>query len=359
MDVLQFLHFLLVTNLGKSHVNRQVFRIFASQNTWFMDKLSAIRQPVLQELAAYKNLFDAALSHEDDFLGRALHYVRSRQGKMMRPILVLLMAKELGEVKLNSLRSAVTLELLHTASLVHDDVVDESGERRGQRSVNAVYDNKVAVLVGDYLLSASLLQAAQTGNIRIVELISRLGGTLSEGEISQLANISREEITEEAYFHIIHHKTAALFAACAELGAISAGGSEEYVERARKFGEIVGECFQIRDDIFDYFSDSQIGKPTGNDMREGKLTLPAIYAINHAEDQRVREWAMRVKNGQADDNDIHSLVDYTISHGGIAYAEKRMDNLHKEALDMLAAWTNPDVKKALTDYIDFVVERNL
>ena len=148
-----------------------------------MDKLTAIRRPVEQELTAYKELFDAALAHEDDFLGQALDYVRRRQGKMMRPLLVVLMAKELGKVSVNSLRSAVTLELLHTASLVHDDVVDESGERRGQRSVNAVYDNKVAVLVGDYLLSTSLLQAAQTSNIHVVEIISRLGGTLSEGEV--------------------------------------------------------------------------------------------------------------------------------------------------------------------------------
>lgn len=168
-----------------------------------MDKLTAIRRPVEQELTAYKELFDAALTHEDDFLGQALDYVRRRQGKMMRPLLVVLMAKELGKVSVNSLRSAVTLELLHTASLVHDDVVDESGERRGQRSVNAVYDNKVAVLVGDYLLSTSLLQAAQTSNIHVVEIISRLGGTLSEGEVYQLANIRKEHISEEAYFHII------------------------------------------------------------------------------------------------------------------------------------------------------------
>ena len=324
-----------------------------------MDKLSAIRQPVLQDLAAYKTLFDAALSHKDDFLGQALHYVRSRQGKMMRPLLVLLMAKELGEVTYKSLCSAVTLELLHTASLVHDDVVDESAERRGQRSVNAVYDNKVAVLVGDYLLSASLLQAAKTADVRIVELISRLGGTLAEGEISQLANISRQDITEEAYFHIIHHKTAALFAACAELGAISAGGSEEYIAQARKFGEIIGLCFQIRDDIFDYFPDSKIGKPTGNDMREGKLTLPAIYAVLHAKDQKVATWARRVKNGLATDEEISDFVYYTIKNGGIAYAEKRMNELHRQALHMLDKWSNPEVKQALEDYIDFVVMRDL
>lgn len=324
-----------------------------------MDKLTAIRRPVEQELTAYKELFDAALTHEDDFLGQALDYVRRRQGKMMRPLLVVLMAKELGKVSVNSLRSAVTLELLHTASLVHDDVVDESGERRGQRSVNAVYDNKVAVLVGDYLLSTSLLQAAQTSNIHVVEIISRLGGTLSEGEVYQLANIRKEHISEEAYFHIIYHKTAALFAACAELGAISAGGNADYVARAKRFGELVGLCFQIRDDIFDYYEDSKIGKPTGNDMLEGKLTLPVIYAIQHADNERVTKLAARVKSGEASAAEIAELVDYTKSHGGIEYAERRMRELHNEALQLLDAWQNAEVRESLRGYIDFVVDRDL
>lgn len=324
-----------------------------------MDKLTAIRRPVEQELTAYKELFDAALAHEDDFLGQALDYVRRRQGKMMRPLLVVLMAKELGKVSVNSLRSAVTLELLHTASLVHDDVVDESGERRGQRSVNAVYDNKVAVLVGDYLLSTSLLQAAQTSNIHVVEIISRLGGTLSEGEVYQLANIRKEHISEEAYFHIIYHKTAALFAACAELGAISAGGNADYVARAKRFGELVGLCFQIRDDIFDYYEDSKIGKPTGNDMLEGKLTLPVIYAIQHADNEYVTQLAARVKSGEASAAEIAELVDYTKSHGGIEYAERRMRELHNEALQLLDAWQNAEVRESLRGYIDFVVDRDL
>lgn len=324
-----------------------------------MDKLTAIRRPVEQELTAYKELFDAALAHEDDFLGQALDYVRRRQGKMMRPLLVVLMAKELGKVSVNSLRSAVTLELLHTASLVHDDVVDESGERRGQRSVNAVYDNKVAVLVGDYLLSTSLLQAAQTSNIHVVEIISRLGGTLSEGEVYQLANIRKEHISEEAYFHIIYHKTAALFAACAELGAISAGGNADYVARAKRFGELVGLCFQIRDDIFDYYEDSKIGKPTGNDMLEGKLTLPVIYAIQHADNERVTQLAARVKSGEASAAEIAELVDYTKSHGGIEYAERRMRELHNEALQLLDVWQNAEVRESLRGYIDFVVDRDL
>lgn len=324
-----------------------------------MDKLSILRQPVAAELAEYKDLFSRALAHRDDFLGQALDYVRRREGKMMRPLLTLLMAKELGEVGNDSLRAAVTLELLHTASLVHDDVVDESGERRGQRSVNAVYDNKLAVLLGDYLLSVSLLQAALTKDIRIVEIISRLGGTLSEGEVFQLANIRNEEISEEAYFRIIHHKTAALFSACARLGAISAGGTDAYVERAGKFGEIVGVCFQIRDDVFDYFAEGVIGKPTYNDMAEGKLTLPAIYAIRNTDSEEVRLWARRVKSGEATQQEIASLVAYTKRSGGIEYAENHMRRLHAEAVDLLEEWKNPDVKEALRGYIDFVVDRDL
>lgn len=324
-----------------------------------MDKLSIIRQPVEKELAKYKDLFDAALAHEDDFLGQALAYVRSRKGKMMRPLLVILIARELGKISEDTLRSAVTLELLHTASLVHDDVVDESGERRGQRSVNAVYDNKVAVLVGDYLLSTSLLQATKTHNIKVVEIISRLGGTLSEGEVFQLANIRNESITEEAYFQIIHHKTAALFAACAELGAISAGANAVYVERAKKFGELVGLCFQIRDDIFDYYEDAEIGKPTGNDMLEGKLTLPAIYVINQSDNSDIRCLAQLVKSGKATQSDILRLVEYTKQYGGVEYAEKKMQQLHDEAIELLKSWNNNAVRQALEKYIDFVVERNI
>ena len=322
-----------------------------------MDKLTQLRQPVAEELLRYKALFDSTLTHDDAFLGSALAYLRRREGKMMRPLLVLLMAKELGEVGMSTLRSAVTLELLHTASLVHDDVVDESAERRGQRSVNAVFDNKVAVLLGDYLLSMALLQSAQTNHIRVVEIISRLGGTLSEGEIYQLNNIRTETVSEEAYFKVIRHKTAALFAACAELGARSSGGSEEYVARARRFGELVGLCFQIRDDIFDYFSDSEIGKPTGNDMAEGKLTLPAIFALNHSNDTEIHACAQRIKSGKATPAEIARLVDYTKAHGGIEYAEQRMLELRDEALSLLPHWQSPAVREALEGYIHFVVER--
>lgn len=319
--------------------------------------LLAIRQPIERELARYSELFDEVLTHKQHFMNQALGYVRGRKGKMMRPILVLLLAKELGEVSLSTLRSAVTLELLHTSSLVHDDVVDESNERRGQASVHKIYDNKIAVLLGDYMLAKTLHQAALTGKVEIVEEVSNLGATLSEGEIFQLANVDTDFISEEAYYNIIRNKTAALFAACGTLSALSMDSDDEYRERARKIGEIVGICFQIRDDIFDYYDDSQIGKPRGNDMQEGKLTLPVIYAVNATDDDTARQIAMRVKSHEATVEEIKTLIEFTKAHGGIEYAEAQMERLRAEALALIADFKSEAVREALTLYIDFVIGR--
>lgn len=324
-----------------------------------MDALSKIRKPVETELECYKKLFDGTLQHQDDYLGSALRHVAGRKGKMMRPILVLLVAKGVGEVKEPTLHAAVTLELLHTASLVHDDVVDESNRRRGQASVNAIYDNKVAVLVGDYLLSSSLHQAALTGDVRCVDLIARLGRTLSEGEVLQLANIRNEDFSEEAYFRIIRGKTAALFTACAELGALTAGATPEYTVNARNLGEAIGICFQIRDDIFDYYEDVCIGKPTGNDMREGKLTLPAIYALTHVPEPEMLSIASRVKEGAATDGDIARLIDFSKREGGIEYARSVMERQRKAAVSLLSAFPAPGIRQALQDYLDFVIGREI
>ena len=323
-----------------------------------MDKLAIIRQPVADELLRYKALFDSALAHEDDFLGRALDYVRRREGKMMRPVLVLLMAKECGAVSDKSLRAAVTLELLHTASLVHDDVVDESEERRGQASVNATYDNKVAVLVGDYILSTALLCVARTHSEQIVTYLAELGRTLSDGEILQLSNIGRKDISEDVYYDVIKQKTAALFEACAGIGALSSGASEEDVEAAKLFGQNLGITFQIRDDIFDYYDSSEIGKPTGNDMAEGKLTLPVIYAVNNGGDEAMRELALKVKARTVSGDEIAKLVAYTKEKGGIEYAERRMWEFHAEAQRFIDEHVKqPEVKEALQAYLDFVIKR--
>ena len=320
--------------------------------------LNLIRKPIEGELANYKQLFDETLTHKDPFMSQALSYIKGRSGKMMRPILTLLVAKEMGEVVTPSLNSAISLELLHTASLVHDDVVDEAGERRGQASVNKKYDNKVAVLLGDYLLSLSLAQAAQTRNLDAVSIIARLGGTLSEGEIFQLENIDNEVLSESAYFRIVERKTAALFSACAQLGAISVGADAKCVETARRLGEIIGVCFQIRDDIFDYYKED-IGKPTGNDLREGKFTLPAIYAITNNPSPRMSDLVKRVKQQQATTEEIEEIIEFTKVNGGIEYAEQKMVELRDEALQLLADFKNAEIQEALKQYIAFVVDRKL
>ena len=324
-----------------------------------MDPLNRIKQPIEAELQTYKALFDEALTHENDFLGQALSYVRRRKGKMMRPQLVLLTAKEQGEVTVHTQRAAVALELLHTASLVHDDVVDESAQRRGQQSVNALYDNKVAVLVGDYLLSIALQQAAMTQSLKAVDIIARLGGTLSAGEVFQLDNIQQEAVTEEAYFHIIAHKTAALFAACGELGALTAGADEVAVQRARELGQLIGMCFQIRDDIFDYETHADIGKPTGNDMAEGKLTLPALHALAVNDDAHQHDVARRIQQGEATSEEIAAFVEWVKAQGGIDYARRVMENFRTKALRSLDAFTNDDIRRALTLYMDYVIGRDM
>lgn len=324
-----------------------------------MDQLTALRSPVAAELERYSELFAETLRHDDDYLGRVLEHIRSRRGKMMRPLLVLLMAKESGGVSATALHAAVSLELLHTASLVHDDVVDESDERRGVKSPNALYGNKVAILVGDYLLSKSLEQAAVTGSIDIVRHIATLGGTLSEGEVRQIANIRDEIADETAYFDVVRRKTAALFRTCAMLGAISQNAPQDFVERAARFGEIVGICFQIRDDIFDYYDDPAIGKPTGNDMAEGKLTLPALHAVRTGGSERIEMLSRRVLALEATPDEIAEIVAFTKQHGGIEYACWTMEALRGEALALLDGFTNADVRAKLADYVDYVIGRKL
>ena len=305
-----------------------------------MDYLSLIKQPIEGDLDDFNNLFNSSLSHTDGLLSQALAYIRQRTGKRMRPMLILLMARNFGDVTDVTQNAAVGLELLHTASLVHDDVVDESSERRGQASVNAEYDNKVAVLVGDYLLSTALLHVAYTKNTQIVKY---------------LAN---EKISEDVYYQVIKQKTAALFEACCAIGALSAGASEQEIESAKKFGQDLGIIFQIRDDIFDYYDSSDIGKPTGNDMAEGKLTLPVIYALNTVCDDAMTALAYKVKQRTATADEIALLVDFAKRNGGIDYAEKQMWNFHAEAIRFIDTHVRSEVlRKSLVAYLDYVIRR--
>ena len=324
-----------------------------------MDYLSTIRTPIHTELQDFIALFDESLTHKDGLLGQALEHVRAKGGKRMRPILILLMTKSFGKVTSVAQYAAVGLELLHTASLVHDDVVDESGERRGQASVNASYNNKVAVLVGDYILSTALLNIARTNDCDIVCDLAELGRTLSNGEILQLTNIANTNFSEEVYFEVIRQKTAALFEACAVIGAKAGGADRQAVEAARAFGRNVGVIFQIRDDIFDYYQSADLGKPTGNDMAEGKLTLPVLYALNTTGDTQMAALARKVKARNVSAEEIAQLVEFTKNNGGIAYAEQKMAQCKVLTDGFINQYiAQPQLQDALKAYVSFIIDRN-
>ena len=324
-----------------------------------MDYLSIIKQPIAKDLDDFIALFGHSLTHDDGMLGSALNHIRQRGGKRMRPILTLLMAKNYGKISDVTQNSAVGLELLHTASLVHDDVVDESSERRGQASVNASYNNKVAVLVGDYMLSTALLHVSFTGHQRIIEYLAELGRTLAAGEILQLSNIQNQEISEDVYYQVIQQKTAALFEACAAIGAMSGGATEEEMQEAKQFGQYLGIMFQIRDDIFDYFDSKEIGKPTGNDMTEGKLTLPVIYALNNTDFDAMHTLAKKVKSGTINADEIAVLVEFTKQNGGIEYAEQKMSEFSALCMEYINHHVKDKaIRDSLTAYVDYVVQRN-
>ena len=323
-----------------------------------MNYLSLIKQPISAELDDFISLFNQSLSHDNGLLAQVLMHIRQRGGKRMRPMLILLMAKNFGCVSSVTQHAAVGLELLHTASLVHDDVVDESSERRGQASVNALYDNKVSVLVGDFILSTALLYVSKTHSEVIVRRLSELGRTLSDGEILQLTNIQKEAISETAYYEIIKRKTAALFESCAAIGAESAGASDDEVEAARLFGQNLGIIFQIRDDIFDYYDSKEIGKPTGNDMLEGKLTLPVIYALKSTGNAEMMTLARKVKAREVKQSEINQLVAFTKESGGIEYAEQQMWKFHAACMQFIDERVGDStIKAALKAYLDFVIER--
>ncbi|WP_294627731.1 polyprenyl synthetase family protein [uncultured Bacteroides sp.] len=322
-----------------------------------MDSILLITTPIEADLANFKKLFDSSLSSSNTLLDSVISHIRQKNGKMMRPVLVLLVARLYGVVCASTLHAAVSLELLHTASLIHDDVVDESTKRRGQLSVNAIFNNKVAVLTGDYMLATSLVHAEQTHNHSIIRLVASLGQELADGELLQLSNVSNHDFSESVYFDVIRKKTAALFAACTKAAAYSVGVGEEHAEFARLLGEYIGICFQIKDDIFDYFDSKEIGKPTGNDMLEGKLTLPTLYVLNKTGDKDAQAIAIKVKEGTATLDEISRLVGFVKDNGGIEYAVATMNAYKQKAFDLLAALPDSDICTALRAYLDYVVNR--
>ena len=321
-----------------------------------MNFIEEIKKPIANAFSEFEEQFLMALHTENPLLKKVTDFVVQTRGKQMRPILVMLSAQISGSIKQETIYSAVSLEILHAASLIHDDVLDESMERRGKQSINAAFQNKIAILAGDFYLSKSLQKVAHTQNIQIIEVVSQLGAMLAEGEFLELANAKHVYIDEKTYFEIIKDKTAILFSSCSQIGALSVGASPEVVEKLRLFGEYIGNCFQIRDDIFDYFS-AEIGKPTGSDLREGKLTLPLIFAIDNATKEEKEQVLRLVEKTSLEEEEISFLQEFAVNKGGIEYAETKMAYYKNLALGQIASFPASATKNALVYYADYVVNR--
>ncbi|MDR1455481.1 MAG: polyprenyl synthetase family protein [Tannerella sp.] len=316
-----------------------------------------IERPVSEAFESFHAKFARALQSEIETIRSAVETVRRSNGKHIRPLLLLLTAKACGEVHPASVHAAVLLELLHTASLIHDDVVDETKQRRGMSTLNAIHDNRIAVLVGDFILSDSLLRAVQLGDLRIVGIMAQLCLEMAEGEIKQLENADRVVLTEGDYFAVVEKKTAALLASCTEIGAITAGASAELRETSRTFGKLFGYCFQIRDDIFDYFEDGQTGKPSGNDLREGKVTLPLLHALETASPAEKAPYMDMLLAKDFTPDHIAALLRFAREKGGIEYAEARMNDYREQAAAVIRTLPASEARNSLLMLADYLVER--
>ena len=318
--------------------------------------LAYIKSPIENELKIFEDKFKDSVKSKVPLLDTIMNYIVKRKGKQMRPLLVLHCAKLFGEVNESTYRGAALVELLHTATLVHDDVVDESNMRRGFFSINALWKNKVAVLVGDYLLSKGLLLSLKNKDFKALEILSSAVEQMSEGELLQMEKARKLDITEEVYFDIITKKTASLLASCCGIGAHSTGVSEEVLEDVIAMGEAVGIAFQIKDDLFDY-GDNKIGKPTGIDIIEKKMTLPLIYALNVADKGERRKIIKVIKNSKKSKADIQEVIQFVKIKGGIEYAQTRMLEYKKKAEDLLNSITTESSTEYLKALIDYVIER--
>ena len=318
--------------------------------------LAYIKSPIENELKIFEDKFKDSVKSKVPLLDTIMNYIVKRKGKQMRPLLVLHCAKLFGEVNESTYRGAALVELLHTATLVHDDVVDESNMRRGFFSINALWKNKVAVLVGDYLLSKGLLLSLKNKDFKALEILSSAVEQMSEGELLQMEKARKLDITEEVYFDIITKKTASLLASCCGIGANSTGVSEEVLEDVIAMGEAVGIAFQIKDDLFDY-GDNKIGKPTGIDIIEKKMTLPLIYALNVADKGERRKIIKVIKNSKKSKADIQEVIQFVKIKGGIEYAQTRMLEYKKKAEYLLNSIPTESSTEYLKALIDYVIER--
>lgn len=316
-----------------------------------------IQAPVELEMREFEKKFREAMKSRVVLLDKIMNYIVKRKGKQMRPMFVFLMAKSCGELNESTFRGAALIELLHTATLVHDDVVDDANYRRGFFSLNALWKNKIAVLVGDYLLSRGLLLSVENKDFHLLEIVSRAVKEMSEGELLQIEKARKLDITEEVYFDIIRQKTATLIAACCAVGASSVGKSEEEVKRAWDFGEKVGIAFQIKDDLFDY-GEAEIGKPVGIDIKERKMTLPLIYSLNNASKADKKRIINIMKNHNEDAKKVKEVIAFVKSSGGLEYATSIMLAYQKQALEVLATFEKTDFTMSLEGLVQYTIDRN-
>jgi len=323
-----------------------------------MKIVSLIKQPIEYEMDLFEKKFLVSMSSKVSLLNRITHYVVNRKGKQMRPMFVFLIAKlnNNGEVNERTYRGASVIELIHTATLVHDDVVDDSNRRRGFFSINALWKNKIAVLVGDYLLSKGLLLSIDNDDFDLLKIISVAVREMSEGELLQIEKARKLDITEDVYFEIIRQKTATLIAACCAMGAKSVNATPDKVETMRKFGELIGIAFQIKDDLFDYGND-QIGKPTGIDIKEQKMTLPLIYALNNVS-EKDKKWLINsVKNHNRDTKRVKEVINFVKDNGGLEYAISKMKDYQQSALHLLKTYPPSPYKESLELMVNYVIDR--
>lgn len=324
-----------------------------------MSFIEIIKSPIQLEMQLFEKTFGEALSTDNPLLLSVNDYVLQKSGKQLRPMLVLLTAKLCGEVNQSTIFGALSLELLHTASLIHDDVVDDTLERRGKPSVNARWTNKIAILSGDYILSKSLGCATKTDNLPILKSIANIGMQLSDGELLQLVNAQFSETAEANYFTIIRKKTALLFSTCTEVGGLSVNADEESLAHLRNFGEYLGICFQIKDDVFDYSENLNIGKPTGNDIRDGKVTLPLIYALLNSQGIEREKVLSIIEKKDFTLENIQFITRFALENGGVEYALERMESFKNKAIEELNGFADSDVKKSLIKCAEYTASREI
>lgn len=323
-----------------------------------MGKFDTITQMLHSELTALNRIINDSLKADNPLMDKIIATYLQTKGKQIRPILVVLSAKMLGEVNDHVLYAGAALEMLHNASLIHDDVVDETKMRRGVPTINNTWDNHIAVLVGDFFVSTSLAVGLSTGSVGVLSALSELGKELSLGEIDQICNAQARHLSEDAYLSVIRKKTASLFMKCVQLGAETSGAPQEDIAPMIEYAELLGLCFQIKDDIFDYYEDEKIGKPTGNDLREGKVTLPLLYALSKSDSEETNQMRQLVERGDLNESEIAMLIEFAKNAGGVDYAYSKMREMQVRADQIISRYPETEARNMFRDIFEFIIHRD-